>query len=394
MEYNNFHRINCVIGIHGNTLLRVIIFSAISLPAFANNISNRIVGLDNAAQVHRKVADNTYIQAGAFGKKANAIAYQQQLSGKISVPVQVKQSGDYYRVLIGPLHSAEKVREVARSALGKPMHKPIPKPVIKTEKPKPIVQAVKKPPVQVQKQTVNVDKDGLPLPPAYAEGLFVSVDAGIYAGKKSATMTVNNGSGFPFPAYMDTYTGGNSSTPGTIGATVGWVGETGNPWLTGYALGLRYKYLFSNNIQGQVIQYSTAKYTNYDYKWRTDSNVLLAQGKLNLTPFAQLLPYISGGVGVAFNRSASYSETALPDITPRISPSFGGNTQSQLAWTVGAGLDYRLNAAIILSAGYEFQYFGKIQSGPGTVEWVTERLMQSELQTNGALFSVTYVMDK
>lgn len=379
-----------MIGIHGNTLLRVILFSAISLPSFSNPIAHRIVGLDNAAQVHRKIADNTYIQAGAFASKANAAAYQQKLAGKLNVPVLIKQSGAYYRVLIGPLNSADQVRTVARKALGGPVHQPVSP--VKIEKPKPFVKPVEKSSIKVSQKAVMVDKDGLSLQPAH--GLFASIDGGIYAGRKTSAMTVNNGSDFPDPANRDIYTGGNSNTPGTLGFTVGWFGKTHYDWLPGYSLGMRYKHLFSNNINGVVIQYSTDDYTNYSYQWRTTSNVVLAQGKLNFIPFSRFLPYVSGGLGAAFNRSNSYSETAFPGITPRISPAFGGRTQAQFAWTVGAGLDYRLYPEIVLSAGYEFQNFGRMQSGPGTVEWVTERLAQPGLQTNGALFSVTWELEK
>lgn len=359
----------------------MIMGSAIALPSFSNPAAP-IVGFEKARHFQKQGKGSWYIQAGAFTRHANATQYQQSLKKKIPVPVRVEKSGEYYRVILGPLHSAGQVRQIAALALNPKAAPPAP-PKYRTVKPTRIAPAKLKP--------YHKDKDLLPVKTGIKQGILLSVDGGFYQSK-NRQMTVDNGSGFPSPSDRDSYTG-KKSNPGSAGLTLGWYRDRETRWLPAWSLGLRYKYMFSDT-RGQVIQYSLPEYRNYDYQWKMTSNILLAQGKLAITRFSRFLPYVSAGAGVALNRSASYSESALPGITARISPDFGKHSQTQATYVLGTGLDYQISPNLLFSVGYEFQDFGRFQTGPGTATWASEALTQSSIHANALLFSVNYWLEQ
>jgi len=220
---------------------------------------------------------------------------------------------------------------------------------------------------------------------------FVAAELGWQKGAASE-MTVNNGSGFPPPSNMDIYTA-QSNRRTSIGLGAGYRWQRDKLWVPQVSLGLRYKYLFEDSIEGQVIQYSLPQFTNYDYKLNTTSNALLLSAKVDVYAFKNIMPYLGVGLGAARNQ-ASYSETALPGITPRISPQFADQSNFEMSYTLGFGLDARLTDSITFSAGYEFQDWGGANTGNGTVGWSDQSLSQSNYQSHALLLSMDYLFNQ
>jgi opacity protein-like surface antigen len=122
--------------------------------------------------------------------------------------------------------------------------------------------------------------------------------------------------------------------------------------------------------------------------------VLMIATKLNLIQFNQISPYVTGGVGVAFNRGANYSETALENVTPRVSPAFDNHTNTKFTYSVGAGLDWQVSPKLILSLGYQFQDLGSVSSGTGTGLWAGDALRSGSYRSSSVLFSTSYLIGK
>jgi opacity protein-like surface antigen len=243
------------------------------------------------------------------------------------------------------------------------------------------------PPV-LRKPKGYIDKDIITIVPR--SGMFVSAEIGIQK-VDSETIIINNGSDFEAPYNTDIYTGGDSSNQTSFGLTAGYRWRNENIWIPQYSLGLRYRHLFTNDINGQVIQYSLPEFTNYDYSLNMSSNALLLAGKIDVYKFNNIMPYLGLGLGMAFNHS-SYSEVALPGVTPRISPGFGNQTSSQFTYNLGAGLDVQVTPKLSLSIGYEFEHWGALNTGPGTVKWASQMLSQSSDASHALLFSLDYMI--
>jgi opacity protein-like surface antigen len=223
---------------------------------------------------------------------------------------------------------------------------------------------------------------------------FISGQIGDQTGTlKSSSTTVNNGSGLSAPFNQDTYTINNPNASALLGIQVGHRWEFDNEWLTAFSLGALYQYFFTQGIDGQVIEFSTPEFTNYNYYWKSASNLILANAKLNLINYKKFSPYINGGLGSAYNDNPSYAETPFSGVTPRTSPGYTGNSGTRFAYIVGAGLDYYYTPQLIVSVGYQYSNLGAQLSGYGTQSWSSQRLNFGTYQSNAFLVSLTYLFD-
>lgn len=373
--------------IHQSCIAAALIFSLVST-SYSNSHSVVIIGLDNAKHYHGSASKKYFIQAGAFSIEKNALAYQQSIQSRISAPVHINDLGRLKRVMIGPLASAAEVRETARmlDGSGKTHHRhhAAQKPVV--HKPAP------KPPVILKEKEVTgtVDKDGFLMAPV-ASGWF----AGVYAGPawgSHRTMFVDNNSDASAPFNLDTFTVNQVENPqGMLGVSAGyrWMREA--QWMPVASLNFRYHHLFAHDVFGNVIPFSEPEFTNYTYGVDLSSNSYMAAGKLDLLRFNSLLPYVSGGIGVAYNKMNNYFEQPFPGVFPRESPAFAGGVNREFTWSLGFGLDYQFSPRTTVSAGYEYQSYGRFMSGFGVDAWGNRQLIQHSFYTNSLLLSMDYV---
>ena len=219
---------------------------------------------------------------------------------------------------------------------------------------------------------------------------FVTVGAGAEFPLANGNMYVNNGSFFPPPYDTDIYST-NQSTSALVNLSAGRRWERQSNWFPAFSLGLFYQHSFLDNVAGTITQYSLPQFTNYTYNWNLSSDILLASAKVNLYAQNRFSPYVTVGLGGAFNHS-NYNETALPGVTPRTSPGFSG-TSNQFAYNAGAGLDFRASNHLIVTLGYLYQNLGDI-SGQGNATWSGNSLRLGSYGLNEVLAGVTYLFDK
>lgn len=208
-----------------------------------------------------------------------------------------------------------------------------------------------------------------------------------------SNLSVANNSGFPNPFNQDAYTVHQKPQPlFFMGLGRRW--ETVKRWLPAYSLGLYYQHFFATNMGNQITQYSAPGFTNYQFNWDLSSDVLLIGAKLNLLRYYRLLPYVSAGLGCALNKSGGYSESALPGLTDtRVSASYQARTMLQFAYNVGAGFDFQLTKAFLVSAEYQFQNLGNTSLGHGAGTWSSESLNLGTYRANTALLSLTCLFE-
>lgn len=199
----------------------------------------------------------------------------------------------------------------------------------------------------------------------------------------------NNGSSMPSPYDRDTFTVKQDSNA-LLAFFAGRRWEQPGQWLPAASLALMYQHRFAGDAWGVISQNSLSEFTNYCYKWALSSDVLIASAKMNLYTKNHISPYVTGGLGVAFNH-ASYQESALSGVTPRISPDFSGN-RNQLAYNFGAGLDFRATKQVIINLGYLYQNLGGMPA-QGKGSWAGASLTLNSYATNEVLAGVTYLIE-
>jgi len=222
---------------------------------------------------------------------------------------------------------------------------------------------------------------------------YLTSQVGGQFSQMHSSTKVNNGSGFSNPYNQDIY---NTSSPDGIlllGVGLGRRLEWDNPWITATSLGLHYQYFFSQNIQGEITQFSLPQFKNYSFSIPLASNVIFGNAKFHFKDYRNFSPYFSVGLGGVISKGDGYKETAYANITPRISPNFSVQNNTQFAYLIGTGIDYRIAQQFILSAGYQFSSLGQATTGNGQGSWSGENLDFGNLYSNAFLFGVTYLFD-
>ena len=135
-------------------------------------------------------------------------------------------------------------------------------------------------------------------------------------------------------------------------------------WLPNYSLGLRYSYYAAN--KGTGIYNFANYYSRTDFTYKTQSQALLAVGKLAILDWHNIVPYVIGGVGFAFNRFSDYQDA--PDMAsktglPKHYHTFTNKSSMSFTYLVGLGLDYQINRNWQLGLEYYYANLGKIKSG-------------------------------
>lgn len=375
----------------GITFLSMISFS----PCFAN--SEKIVyGLERAQDFNARTKGDFYIQVGSFSHMSNAFRSQKLLQSRTMRPVKISHKRNLYIVLIGPIHSVFELRKTANDLLHVPTKQSLARknPTKKTTYAQSTDKKQGHTRSALSSESVPSAAIISPVTPVSHSNAnwFMAIGSGAEFPLASANMYVKNGSFYPPPFDTDIYSATqNASASALLNATVGrrWTRES--KWFPAYSLGLFYQHSFTGNAGGTVTQYSDPEFTNYNYHWNPSSDILLASIKLNLYDKNQFSPYVTAGLGGAFNQS-HYNETALPDVTPRISPDFSGSS-NQFAYNAGAGLDFRATNHLIINVGYLYQNLGNI-SGKGKGTWSSTSLNIGSYGLNEVVVGGTYLFNK
>ena len=395
----------------------VVLVAVLSLACNSAFASKTIYSLQSAENYTSDSDSEIYIQAGSFVNKVWAVHLKQGLMAKTTYPVNINQRDNYSTVVIGPIKSAADTRKVAREILGdkSPQPKPpvpvvvasskpiaIAKPVVKTPevkaaKPKPHKHIIAKKHVTYHEATIHHVcahmKPVFEMPGNFTRANWViTLGAGMQFPHFNSSMSVNNGSNFPPPANEDVYTTSTNHQP-ILEAEIGRRWERDSTWIPSYSLSLAYKYLLATNIGHTVKQYSSPAFTNYNYTWNFSANILLATAKINLVKYGCLSPYINGGIGWSYNRSSDYSEKAIAGVTPRTSPNYGSQTNTQFAYNVGAGIDVQLDKNLILFAGYEYLNLGNVSGSDGSGSWSGQSLSLGRYSTNLVMVGISYLFE-
>lgn len=350
--------------------------------AFSSQI---IYGAQNAVHITGKSLKRIYfLQLGAFTKKNNAQQLARKIQAKTQYPVIISHSGNAFSVRVGPVNTQELHQLSAKlsqnSNLTPIKHNSSPKQIHNMQsRPQSLVKEASRPlPTHsVTKETVNETGNW-----------YVTAKIGAQETTPDDQFTVNNDSGFASPFDKDIYT--NSSDSSLLLGIGGGYRFT-NMILPAVSVGIYYSHFFNMDIDGQVIQYSLPEFTNYNYQWKVKSDLVLASVKANVLRWKNLMPFVQGGLGVSSNRASQYYESALPDVTPRISPNFANHTTTVFAYQLGAGLDWEIRPQWLLSLGYEYSDLGKVRSGYGTDSWSRETLSSRNLTSNAGTLAFTYM---
>lgn len=144
------------------------------------------------------------------------------------------------------------------------------------------------------------------------------------------------------------------------------------------------------HLQGIIWDDADPQFNNHSYKYNINHRHIAVKGKLLMDNGYWVIPWVSGSLGVGFNRAHDYSNTplifeALPN------PNFSNHTQTAFTYTLGAGLQKPLSTHWQVGVGYEFADWGKSQLGRAQGQTLGSGLVLNHLYTNGVVFNISYV---
>lgn len=166
---------------------------------------------------------------------------------------------------------------------------------------------------------------------------------------------------------------------------------TGEHWRPAIALGFG-AYFNPNDyhFNGQVIETAAgnASTTLYNYRYKMKSTRAMAEIQLTMM-LPNVSPFISFGMGSAWNRVSHYSETAVTSSGYSPAPSFHSQTNFNFAYQVGAGLSAAFNQERF-SVGYHYVQSGETSFGTRGSAY-PYRLQTGSLMSDDVYFNYTHL---
>ncbi|WP_158617441.1 outer membrane protein [Legionella sp. km772] len=156
---------------------------------------------------------------------------------------------------------------------------------------------------------------------------------------------------------------------------------------------LAYYHYGAFSKSGQLVQGADAASSDvFPYQYEASIQQLLLEAKILSTFRTVMHPYAQLGLGIGFNKTQNYGVT-VPDFLT-FSPLYANRSQTNLAYNLGAGIDFDVTAHLRAGIGYLFSDSGKVALGNGLIDDVpiTPTLKQQHFYTNTLLLQINYII--
>lgn len=224
---------------------------------------------------------------------------------------------------------------------------------------------------------------------ATPQGWFIGLGAGAAFPQVNSYKYINTGSSWPADAYHFQ----TVSDPAVINAAIGFTWPTCKALIPYFNLAANFTYVSPSTLSGTIDQYSLPGFDNYHFSYDVAQKTFFLMFKADLYQWKYVMPFVNVGAGLTYNQTSDYRETPLNQVTARDSPGFGSKTATNLACTVGAGLDFVLQSKLLLSLEYRYGNFGSANTTHGNLGYGESRL-NTKFNSNQLLLSANYYFDQ
>lgn len=156
-------------------------------------------------------------------------------------------------------------------------------------------------------------------------------------------------------------------------------------------VGLSYYQLANLSTTGTLIQGADSESNSvYGYSYQTQSQQLLAEGKLYWIVKENVRPFLMVGIGAAFNKTTHYQTNVPPFF--EFTPMFFDRSQTSFTYTVGSGVDVNLTNSFRIGIGYRFTDLGAAATGSAQIDTIpiSNSLQQPHIYANQILAQLTF----
>jgi opacity protein-like surface antigen len=136
------------------------------------------------------------------------------------------------------------------------------------------------------------------------------------------------------------------------------------------------------------VDWQTRSLLRNNYRGNLDSLATMVNAYVDLGTFGGITPYVGAGLGLAYHRITSLTDTGHNDVTTTDANGVSNTTRhttggyfkdgkkTSFAWALMAGVSYNLTQNVKLDIGYRYANLGKARSGaahcfndPGCKQW-------------------------
>lgn len=157
-----------------------------------------------------------------------------------------------------------------------------------------------------------------------------------------------------------------AAAPPFFSAGVGHLWSQKTNTLPFISVGLQYRYtspiMMSGiiyEVDGGQIDLEQSLYSRYQIKQQSCSVLT----KVDLYRWQNLMPYFSFGLGASWNRINHFSSLAFDPLLDPLNLLTSADTTADFTYSLGVGIDYKVNQDLWLSLGYSYDDFGKNEIG-------------------------------
>ena len=178
-----------------------------------------------------------------------------------------------------------------------------------------------------------------------------------------------------------------------IGGTIGTELAFSHYYLHAIDLGLSYyepKAFSQKGLLNQGADIFSTSY--YQYAYTIKSRQVMVESKFLFKVNDKILPYLSTGIGQAYNKAGPYYTTVPPLL--EFTPIFPNQKQSHLSYMLGIGVDLILGkTGFRLGAGYRYNNPGSVNLGRGQLDNVPIPFtLKQHLYNNQFILQASYFL--
>lgn len=208
--------------------------------------------------------------------------------------------------------------------------------------------------------------------------VFASIDVAVLFSKLGTTQDVNL-----LGSMGDTYVA-TKDRKSTATAIFGLGVRTYNTNPFTFNTSVRYIPIPKTELQGNVWQLKSSRFNNLAYTYKLQSDVFFAENIASWTRYA-IQPGLILGLGGARHKVGYYHVTPLNNRASNALGAFGNATRTQLAYEVGAALDYPCKHTV-LELAYRFMDLGQGHLGYSPQQNTQDRLSTGPIRYQSLSF--------
>ena len=156
-------------------------------------------------------------------------------------------------------------------------------------------------------------------------------------------------------------------------------------------VGLSYYKNSSLRATGVVSQFGDPHYDNLAYQYSIASQRLYAEGKLLSKKYNLFHPFISSGVGQAYNKATNFHEFKLSSEAVPLDSGFPDQSRHAFSYFLGLGLENELTQHVRLGCSYRWVSLNQAYLGSSVFQDESTSSLHNKLNANELLIQLSYL---